>query len=197
VFGLGFGEMVMLAIVLLVVVGPRDLPRLLRTLGQGLNKLRQMSADLRAQSGIDEIIADEGLREDLASLREISRGHVVDALVRDSGRPSRAARRAAGVVATGQLAAPEGTPPDREQEYPSVGCDAYGALSDEELPYLELDGSPRLDDTPQPPPHEPESADPPPTERVGTTAADPSSDEPLISRSTTPTGSRPAIEEPR
>lgn len=136
-FGLGFGEMVMLAIILLVVVGPRDLPRLLRTVGQGLNKLRQMTADLRAQSGIDEIIEDEGLREDLASLRDISRGHVVETLVRDSGSSTHASRRAASLVATGELTVPEGSPPDREREYPEVGCDAYGALSDEELPYLQ------------------------------------------------------------
>ncbi|MBI4701903.1 MAG: twin-arginine translocase TatA/TatE family subunit [Deltaproteobacteria bacterium] len=54
-FGLGFGEILVIAIVLLVVVGPRELPRLLRSMGRGINKLRTMSTELRAQSGIDEI----------------------------------------------------------------------------------------------------------------------------------------------
>lgn len=80
-FGLGFGEILVIAIVLLVVVGPRELPRLLRSMGRGINKLRTMSTELRAQSGIDEILREEGLQEDLDAIRSLSRGRVIDALV--------------------------------------------------------------------------------------------------------------------
>ncbi len=83
-FDLGAGELLVLGIVLLVVVGPRELPRLLRALGRGIRKLRSTSMELRSQSGIDDAIQEEGLQEDLETVRSLSRGrvsHVVDALV--------------------------------------------------------------------------------------------------------------------
>jgi sec-independent protein translocase protein TatB len=147
VFGLGFGEMIVLGVVLLVVVGPRDLPRMLRTVGRGITKLRRMSTDLREQSGIDEIIQDEGLREDIDAIRSLSRDNVVESFVRQASRPS-AKRRAAGqIVPTAELAIPGGPPPRREQEYPLVGCDGYGALADDE-PYSSDESAPPQDDDP-------------------------------------------------
>jgi len=87
VFGLGIWELVLLAILLLVVVGPRELPSLLRTVGRGITKLRRMSWELRAQSGIDEIIHEEGLEDDLEAIRSLRRGNLVDALVKPA-RPA-------------------------------------------------------------------------------------------------------------
>jgi sec-independent protein translocase protein TatB len=87
VFDLGFGEIALLAIVLLVVVGPRELPRLLRAIGRGITKLRTMSWELRSQSGIDEIIRDEDLQKDIEAVRSLSRGRVVDAIVTEAMRP--------------------------------------------------------------------------------------------------------------
>jgi sec-independent protein translocase protein TatB len=135
VFGLGFGEMVVLGIVLLVVVGPKELPRLLRGLGKGINKLRRMSSDLREQSGIDEIIKEEGLREDLDALRSLSRGRagLVEGLVNSASKPARRplARPRALAPALEELRPPEGAPPDPDAEYPLVGPDAYGARADD------------------------------------------------------------------
>jgi Tat protein translocase TatB subunit len=131
VFGLGFGEMVVLGIVLLVVVGPRELPKLLRSVGKGLNKLRRMSTDLREQSGIDEIIKDEGLREDLDTLRQLSRGRsgLVDGLMKPDAarRPRPRPRPRALAPALDDLTMPDGEPPDPDAEYPLAGPDAYGS----------------------------------------------------------------------
>jgi sec-independent protein translocase protein TatB len=91
VFDLGFGEILVIALVVLIVMGPRELPRLLRTAGQGLSRLRTMSRDLRAQSGIDDLIREEGLEQDLRALRSLSKGKVVDAIVNDAMAPPRAA----------------------------------------------------------------------------------------------------------
>ena len=133
VFGLGFGEMVVLGIVLIVVVGPRELPKLLRSVGRGITKLRQMSVDLRQQSGIDDIINEEGLREDLEAIRSLSRGRVVDGLVQSAMSPPRrpAHRPRLAVKSIDQLTVPPGEPPDPKSEYPLVGADAYGALPDD------------------------------------------------------------------
>ena len=83
---LSFGELLIIALVLLVVVGPRELPTMLRKLGQGVAKLRNMTWQLREQSGIDEVLREEGLDKDLDALRSLSRGRVVDAIMTEAAR---------------------------------------------------------------------------------------------------------------
>jgi Tat protein translocase TatB subunit len=56
--GIGFGEFVVLAVVLLIAVGPKAMPQLMRTVGKGLREVRQATRDLRAQTGIDELLRD-------------------------------------------------------------------------------------------------------------------------------------------
>lgn len=110
-FGLSFGELVILGVIALVVVGPRRLPSMLRTAGQVIGKVRRMAMDIRAESGIDEILDAEGIRSELDNFRRLAAGEIP----------------------------PDETPrvilPDREREYPRAGCDAYGALSEDIVPY--------------------------------------------------------------
>jgi sec-independent protein translocase protein TatB len=112
VFGLSFGEMVVLGVVAMVVVGPRNLPALLRTAGQLIGRLRRMAIDLRNESGIDEILDAEGIRSEIDNFRRLASG----AISPDDLSPN--------VV------------PDREREYPRTGPDAYGAFSEDLVPYL-------------------------------------------------------------
>jgi sec-independent protein translocase protein TatB len=145
VFGLSFGEMVVCAVIALVVLGPRELPKVMRTMGRTLAKLRRMTTDLRKQSGIDDIIREEGLQEELETLRALRRmsgSGLVESLMENANAPRNTAiiaARAAAAAAAGAAqdaeaaAAPpepiqlEGTAPDAAAEYPDVGCDAYGA----------------------------------------------------------------------
>jgi len=60
-FGMGLGELVVVALVALVVIGPKDLPVYLRRAGQFARKLRVMAGDLREQSGIDEVLRETNL----------------------------------------------------------------------------------------------------------------------------------------
>ncbi len=46
-FGIGFQEMAFLAVIALLVFGPKRLPELARTLGKGMAEFRRASADLR------------------------------------------------------------------------------------------------------------------------------------------------------
>ncbi len=55
-FGFSFGEFLVLLIVGMVVLGPKELPKVLRKLGQWSGRLRRMASELRAQSGIDEVL---------------------------------------------------------------------------------------------------------------------------------------------
>src|SRR5262245_485092 len=48
-FDIGWTEMLVIAIVMIVVVGPKDLPRMLRTFGRTTAKLRAMAGDFQKQ----------------------------------------------------------------------------------------------------------------------------------------------------
>jgi sec-independent protein translocase protein TatB len=48
-FDIGWTEMLVIAIVMIVVVGPKDLPKMLRTFGKTTAKLRSMAGDFQKQ----------------------------------------------------------------------------------------------------------------------------------------------------
>ena len=48
-FDIGWTEMLVIAVVMIVVVGPKDLPRMLRTTGRSVSKLRSMAGDFQRQ----------------------------------------------------------------------------------------------------------------------------------------------------
>lgn len=48
-FDIGWPEMLVIAVVLIVIVGPKDLPGMLRNFGRTTSKLRSMAADFRKQ----------------------------------------------------------------------------------------------------------------------------------------------------
>lgn len=60
-FDIGWDEMLFTAIVAIVVIGPKDLPRALRTAGQWIGKIRRVSGHFRA--GIETMIREAELEE--------------------------------------------------------------------------------------------------------------------------------------
>lgn len=147
--GVSGTELVLIILVALVVAGPKDLPRMLRTVGQYAGKLRRMAAELRAQSGIDDALRSEGLADDLAEIRKLARGEL-DGVVRaarydDEPSPSRSPDYAApallGMAAGASSAAAsyrDGFVVAKEREYPRDGADASGCLPDNAIVYLEV-----------------------------------------------------------
>ena len=71
-FGLSFPELVVLLLVAVVVLGPKELPRYLRKAGQLAGQLRRMAYDMRVKSGIDEIMRQEGIGADIAEIRRLA-----------------------------------------------------------------------------------------------------------------------------
>jgi len=61
-FGIGFSELVIIGVVLLLAVGPNKLPKLLAAVVKGYREFRRATRELRASTGIDEILQDEDLR---------------------------------------------------------------------------------------------------------------------------------------
>ncbi|MGB3721887.1 MAG: Sec-independent protein translocase protein TatB [Pacificimonas sp.] len=60
-FDLGSMELLLIAIVALIVVGPKDLPKLMRAAGQMMAKLRGTARHFK--SGVDEMIRQAELEE--------------------------------------------------------------------------------------------------------------------------------------
>jgi len=133
-FGFSFSELVVVVIVALVVMGPKDLPKMLRRVGQWAGKIRRAAADLRAQSGIDDALRSEGLSEDIAEIRKLARGEL-DAVQRAARIEDDAYR--APVASDGYSQRGDDFYVVRDREYPRDGADAYGALPDNAIVYAE------------------------------------------------------------
>lgn len=69
--GIGFAEMVLLVVVALVVIGPKDLPLMMRRFGRFTGKMRALAFEFR--QGIDELGRQaelEELRKEVADLKK-------------------------------------------------------------------------------------------------------------------------------
>ena len=61
-FGISWPEMGVIAVVALIVIGPKDLPRVLRSVGQWMGKAQRLASDFRRaldqaarEAGVDEV----------------------------------------------------------------------------------------------------------------------------------------------
>jgi len=48
-FEIGWSELLLIAVVALIAIGPKELPTVLRTLGQWMSKLRRMASEFQSQ----------------------------------------------------------------------------------------------------------------------------------------------------
>src|SRR5829696_709121 len=60
-FGIDSGEILIIAIVALIVIGPKDLPRVMRTIGNFVGRARGMARHFR--SGLDTMMREAELEE--------------------------------------------------------------------------------------------------------------------------------------
>lgn len=58
-WNIGFGELAIICIVLIIAVGPERLPLMMKTVGKTVRTLRQASRDLRESTGIDELLRED------------------------------------------------------------------------------------------------------------------------------------------
>jgi sec-independent protein translocase protein TatB len=127
VLGVSFSEIVMIAVVALIVVGPRRLPEILGQLGRWVARLRNMTTEVRRQTGIDEILREEGIAGGIAELRSIARGDIAGLHRYGPGASAIAPAASTGVVD----AYGEAVEFDRLREQPIEGPDAYGAIPED------------------------------------------------------------------
>ena len=155
-FGLGLGEIIIIILVALVVIGPKDLPKMLRKVGRWAGKLRRMAADLRAQSGIDDALRSEGLADDLAEIRKLARGELdavrreasvditgVGAATAAASSKSSSSSSSSSSYSSSSSSSRRDDPYNgdfwvvRDREYPRDGADAYNSLPDNAIVYAE------------------------------------------------------------
>lgn len=72
--GLGFSEVLVLGVIALLVVGPKDLPLMLRKLGRQMARLRGLAAEFR--TGFDELARQAELDELKREVEALRRGQV-------------------------------------------------------------------------------------------------------------------------
>ncbi|PLK25500.1 Sec-independent protein translocase protein TatB [Novosphingobium sp. TH158] len=106
-FDIGFDEMLLVAIVAIVVIGPKDLPMALRTVGRWVAKVRRVSGHFRA--GVENMIREAELEEMEKKWRE--QNAAILAAHPDPGPDAEA--RAAAAAAEGDAAMLPLTPADK------------------------------------------------------------------------------------
>lgn len=73
-FDIGWSEMAIIALVALVVIGPKDLPRTMKTVAQWMRKARSLSREF--QSGIDEMVREAELEDARKALEATRRANL-------------------------------------------------------------------------------------------------------------------------
>jgi len=69
-FDIGWSELLIIAVVAILIVGPKDLPRLLRQLGNYVGKIKQTANEFKSQ--FDDAIKDSELDDIKSSVDELT-----------------------------------------------------------------------------------------------------------------------------
>ncbi len=88
-FGIGSTELILLAVVALIVIGPRDLPKVLRTVGQVMTKVRAMAREF--QGHIEDAAKDSGLddlKKDISKATNFDVNETLSDVTREPGKVS-------------------------------------------------------------------------------------------------------------
>jgi sec-independent protein translocase protein TatB len=83
--GMGWQEIFLIAVVAVIVVGPKELPRVLRTASYWFRKVKDMAREF--QSGIEDVIRESELQELRKELEETTKTDISQSLI-DSVDPT-------------------------------------------------------------------------------------------------------------
>lgn len=78
-FGVGYSEMFLIAVVAIIVIGPKDLPHVLRGFGKTMAKMRGMAREF--QGHMDSALREAGLddvKNEIQGLKNIGTGNVIN-----------------------------------------------------------------------------------------------------------------------
>lgn len=109
-FGIGTWEIFVIAVVALVVLGPKRLPQALKTVGRGIGQFRRAVTQIKEEVGYDEVV-DEVVRPLREGMHDLS-AQVNKEIAASASRDVDVDDEALGITA----------------EYPEGGPDDYGAI---------------------------------------------------------------------
>jgi len=125
---LGFNEIVILGILALVVVGPKDLPLLFRKLGQWTAKLRGMAQEFR--TGFDELARQAELDELKKEVDALRRTTSLQEIRSELTKPLPTLEDYAGIKSAPAIPAPAVTPALEAPVEPSADVTAEQAADE-------------------------------------------------------------------
>lgn len=122
-FDIGWTELLIIAVVAIIVVGPKDLPRMLRSLGRYAGQLRRTAGEFRSQ--FDEAIRESELDELRNTLQETADLNPVNQ-IRDTMTESMAPLKETAEDIKSSIEAPQSaeTPAKSEADNKDAGSDA-------------------------------------------------------------------------
>lgn len=129
---IGASELLLIAVVALIVVGPKDLPLLMRKVGQFLARLRGMAAEFRAS--FDEMARQSELDELRREVEAMRSGRLVTDALSGAEEPVRSAIS------------------DIEQSLADTGAQFHPPMSHQIAPPLEIGVTPEPEAKPAPKP---------------------------------------------
>lgn len=94
-FEIGFGwmEMAVIALMVLLVIGPKDLPKVLRSMAHWMRKIRGLASEF--QSGLDDMVREADLEDErnaLKSTKNMNVNKILEDVVDPTGEVSEEAR---------------------------------------------------------------------------------------------------------
>lgn len=122
-FEIGWSELMLIGIVALIVIGPKELPGVLRTVGRTVTKLRRMAGEFQGQ--FQEALREADLadmRKEITDITETARSSIAASPANDIFDPMRSIReeiRTAVESATKPPGAAEEAPPPEAARTPA------------------------------------------------------------------------------
>ena len=87
-FGINFSEWALIAVVAFIVIGPKELPVVVRHLAAFIRELRTLTAGLRAQ--FHEVAREAGFDDVMHEMREMHRHTTTTTIIDLEGKPQKA-----------------------------------------------------------------------------------------------------------
>ncbi|WP_128294150.1 Sec-independent protein translocase protein TatB [Afifella aestuarii] len=143
-FDIGWTELVVIAGVAIIVVGPKDLPGMLRTFGKTMGQIRRTANDFKRQldDALKEAERQAGLDETRQSLQSISKMDPLAGVKKDvEAAANRSGQKSATETVPSALAPTEETPSastepasaEPETAEPATGVDEGAAPAEEKV----------------------------------------------------------------
>jgi sec-independent protein translocase protein TatB len=134
---IGWSEMAVIALLTLIVIGPKELPRVMRTVGHWIRKAQSLAREF--QSGLDQMVQEADL-EDAKKMVDMGRNLNVNKIVENAIDPTGSVRdEATELQAAVRDEAPADGPDEPAAERPET---APGGTAEEDPAQATIDKSP-------------------------------------------------------